>query len=130
LKIVQRRVSAVKNSRKRVYIVKSVLKINLFVMGKNKRLNVVYSTNPDFSYDEELDNEIETLEPNQQNLYVSIDRKQRGGKEVTLVEGFVGSVDDLKDLGKMLRVWQTVQLVGFGILFLTVFMVLMAGLQH
>ena len=103
MKIVQRRVSAVKNSRKRVYIVKSVLKINLFVMGKNKRLNVVYSTNPDFSYDEELDNEIETLEPNQQNLYVSIDRKQRGGKEVTLVEGFVGSVDDLKDLGKMLK---------------------------
>ena len=57
LKIVQRRVSAVKNSRKRVYIVKSVLKINLFVMGKNKRLNVVYSTNPDFSYDEELDDD-------------------------------------------------------------------------
>jgi translation initiation factor 1 len=36
-------------------------------------------------------------------LYVSIDRKQRGGKSVTLVEGFIGSDDDLKDLGKMLK---------------------------
>jgi translation initiation factor 1 len=43
------------------------------------------------------------LLPNQQKLYVSIDRKQRAGKEVTLVEGFVGSDDDLKELGKMLK---------------------------
>ena len=40
---------------------------------------------------------------NQQKLYVSIDRKQRGGKEVTLIEGFVGNEDDLKELGKMLK---------------------------
>ena len=72
-------------------------------MGKNKRKNIVYSTNPDFSYDEEELNEIETLPPNKQKLYVSIDRKQRKGKEVTLVEGFVGNSEDIKDLAKMLK---------------------------
>ncbi len=74
-------------------------------MGKNKknRVNVVYSTNPDFDFDHEEEFEEETLDPEDQLLYVSIDRKQRGGKEVTLVEGFVGSEDDLKDLGKYLK---------------------------
>lgn len=71
---------------------------------KNKdRVNIVYSTNPDFSYDYDDQEEAETLEPSKQLLYVSLDRKQRGGKEVTLVEGFVGSEDDLKELGKMLK---------------------------
>lgn len=74
-------------------------------MAKKKleRLNVVYSTNPDFQYEFEADEVQETLAPNQQLLYVSIDRKQRGGKEVTLIEGFVGSDEDLKDLGKILK---------------------------
>jgi len=74
-------------------------------MGKNKknRVNVVYSTNPDFNFDHEEDEIEETLDPNEQLLYVSIDRKQRGGKEVTLVEGFVGLEEDLKDLGKFLK---------------------------
>ena len=71
---------------------------------KNKQLiNVVYSTNPNFSYESESDEEQETLPKNQQKIYVSIDRKQRGGKDVTLVEGFVGTEDDLKDLGKILK---------------------------
>jgi translation initiation factor 1 len=64
---------------------------------------VVYSTNPDFSYEFEQEDDVQTLAPQQQRLYVSIDRKQRGGKEVTLVEGFVGSEDDLKELGKILK---------------------------
>ena len=74
-------------------------------MGKNKkkRIDVVYSTNPDFDFDHEEDFEEETLKPDEQLLYVSIDRKQRGGKEVTLVEGFVGAQEDLKDLGKFLK---------------------------
>ena len=74
-------------------------------MGKNKnnRVNVVYSTNPDFSFDHEEDESEETLDPNEQLLYVSIDRKQRGGKEVTLVEGFIGLEEDLKELGKFLK---------------------------
>jgi translation initiation factor 1 len=71
---------------------------------KNKQLiNVVYSTNPNFSYESESDEEQDTLPKNQQKLYVSIDRKQRGGKDVTLIEGFVGTEDDLKDLGKSLK---------------------------
>lgn len=71
---------------------------------KNKQLiNVVYSTNPNFSYESESEEEQDTLPKNQQKLYVSIDRKQRGGKDVTLVEGFVGTEDDLKELGKTLK---------------------------
>jgi translation initiation factor 1 len=71
---------------------------------KNKeRLNVVYSTNPNFNYEVESDEEQETLAPQFQKLYVSIDKKQRAGKEVTLVEGFIGAEDDLKELGKLLK---------------------------
>lgn len=67
------------------------------------RINVVYSTNPDFNYESEEENDQDTLPSNQQKLYVSIDRKQRAGKEATLVEGFIGSEEDLKDLGKVLK---------------------------
>jgi translation initiation factor 1 len=70
---------------------------------KKEKLNVVYSTNPNFNYEFDEEEIIETLPKNQQKLYVSIDRKQRGGKEVTLVEGFVGSDEDLKELGKLLK---------------------------
>ena len=64
---------------------------------------MVYSTNPNFNYEEASDEQVDTLGPNQQRLYVSIDRKQRAGKEVTLIEGFVGSDEDLKELGKLLK---------------------------
>lgn len=71
---------------------------------KNKdKINIVYSTNPDFSYDYDDQEEAETLEPSKQLLYVSLDRKQRAGKEVTLIEGFVGTDEDLKELGKILK---------------------------
>ena len=70
---------------------------------KKEKLNVVYSTNPDFNYQFEDEEETETLSKNQQKLYVSIDKKQRGGKEVTLVEGFIGLEEDLKELGKFLK---------------------------
>ena len=69
-----------------------------------KRLGVVFSTNPDYQYEEESRSEQETLEPAKQNLIVSIDRKGRGGKQVTLVTGFVGTADDLADLGRTLKV--------------------------
>ena len=69
-----------------------------------KRLNVVYSTNPDFNYDNTEDNEeTNTLSPQQQNLRISLDKKQRGGKQVTVITGFIGKEDDLKDLGKILK---------------------------
>ncbi len=71
--------------------------------NKKKRKDVVYSTNPDFNFDYEEDEEFDTLPPNEQTLKVLIDRKARKGKEVTLVAGFVGSEEDLKDLGKMLK---------------------------
>lgn len=72
-------------------------------MAKSKLKNVVYSTNPDFDYEYEEEEEVATLPNSQQKLYVSIDRKQRGGKEVTLIEGFVGTENDLKELGKLLK---------------------------
>lgn len=68
------------------------------------RLGVVFSTNPDFQYDTVQETEPETLEPSKQRLIVKIDRKGRAGKQVTLVTGFVGKEDDLKELGKMLKV--------------------------
>ena len=67
------------------------------------RLGVVFSTNPDFEYEKEAEQEEETLAPQQQNLKVLLDRKKRKGKSVTLVTGFIGSNDDLKALGKMLK---------------------------
>jgi len=70
---------------------------------KKKRIDVVYSTNTNFEYDYEGEEQEETLSPAEQLLYVSIDRKKRKGKSVTLVEGFVGTEDDLKDLGKLLK---------------------------
>ena len=70
---------------------------------QKNRMNVVYSTNPNFSFEEEEVRNVDTLSSDQQKLYVSIDRKNRGGKEVTLVEGFIGSDEDLKDLGKLLK---------------------------
>jgi translation initiation factor 1 len=70
---------------------------------KKEKINVVYSTNPDFNFQFDEEEEVETLPNAQQQLYVSIDRKQRGGKEVTLVEGFVGKEDNLKELGKLLK---------------------------
>lgn len=78
-----------------------------FQMADNdwkKRLGVVFSTNPDFNYEEETVQQQETLEPSKQNLIVSIDRKGRGGKQVTLVTGFVGNDDDLAELGRTLKV--------------------------
>lgn len=69
-----------------------------------KRLGVVFSTNPDFAYEEKAEAETATLEPQKQNLIVSIDRKGRGGKQVTLVTGFIGTSDDLSELGRTLKV--------------------------
>ena len=67
------------------------------------RLGVVFSTNPNFGYEHENEEEPETLQPSKQNLRVTLDKKQRAGKSVTLVTGFVGTEADLKELGKMLK---------------------------
>ena len=68
------------------------------------RLGVVYSTNPDFQYDKGEESGPETLPPQQQHLIVMLDRKQRKGKEVTLIKGFVGSEEDLKELSRKLKI--------------------------
>lgn len=68
-----------------------------------ERLNIVYSTNPDFKYETEDEETVETLDKKQQKLRVSIEKKGRGGKTVTLVTGFIGNDNDLKELGKTLK---------------------------
>ena len=68
----------------------------------NQRVDVIYSTNPNFSYDEEIE-ETKTLENQQQQLKVFIDRKQRKGKSVTIVNGFIGNENDLQELSKALK---------------------------
>ena len=67
------------------------------------RLGMVYSTNPDFQYTTAEEKEPETLAPAEQNLRVWLDRKQRGGKVVTLVKGFVGREADLAELARLLK---------------------------
>ena len=67
------------------------------------RLNIVYSTNPDYNYQHEELSKAETLPPQKQVLIVAIERKNRGGKTVTLVKGFVGTEDDLTELSRKLK---------------------------
>ena len=67
------------------------------------RLGVVFSTNPEFKYTTAETEEAETLPPSRQRLIVGIDRRNRGGKQVTLITGFVGKADDLKELGRTLK---------------------------
>lgn len=68
-----------------------------------ERLDVVYSTDPDYKYDTGETDAVETLPREKQRLRVSLDRKNRGGKTVTLVTGFAGSEADLASLGKFLK---------------------------
>ncbi len=68
-----------------------------------ERLGVVYSTNPEFEYRNDAEQEAATLPPAQQQLRVWLDRKQRAGKVVTLVKGFVGTQTDLEELARMLK---------------------------
>lgn len=68
------------------------------------RLNVVYSTNPDYNYNKGEEEEQETLPEEKQQLRISLDKRNRKGKAVTLITGFIGAVEDLEALGKMLKV--------------------------
>ena len=65
---------------------------------------IVYSTNPDFVFEQEKTPEPETPAPEKQRLIVTIDRSGRAGKQVTLVKGFKGRADDLANLGKTLKI--------------------------
>ena len=68
------------------------------------RLNVVYSTNPNFKYESEDESEQETIDKAKQLLRIQLDKRNRKGKAVTLITGFVGSENDLEALGKFLKV--------------------------
>ncbi|MDD2576521.1 MAG: translation initiation factor [Bacteroidales bacterium] len=70
---------------------------------EKNRVGIVYSTNPSFQYETNEQEQTETLSPNLQNLKVQLDRKQRAGKQVTLITGFVGSEEDLINLSKVLK---------------------------
>ncbi len=76
-------------------------------MAKNndwkKRDGVVYSTSNDFEFNYGQNDDAATLQPQQQNLKVLLDKSMRAGKQVTLVTGFVGGVTDLEQLGKHLK---------------------------
>jgi len=74
-------------------------------MKKNKSDSngFVFSTDPNFVFKEESEEVQETLLPNQQKLKVILDKKQRAGKAVTLVEDFIGREEDLENLGKQLK---------------------------
>lgn len=73
--------------------------------NKNKNKDgVVYSTNPNFNITTSSDDDKQSTLPNQkQNLRVELDKKNRAGKSVTLISGFVCSEDDLESLGKLLK---------------------------
>ncbi len=73
---------------------------------KNKSSNrkLVYSTNQsEMQSGEPGNSDSKTLPPNEQNLKVMLDKKQRRGKQVTLVVGFKGADSNLKALGKKIK---------------------------
>jgi len=72
-------------------------------MSKKNRRDVVYSTNPDFNYEYDQEDELETLAPEDQELKLIVDRKQRKGKVATIIAGFVGTTTDLKALEKLIK---------------------------
>jgi translation initiation factor 1 len=73
-----------------------------YTMSKKNRTGVIYSTNPDFEYQDDAGQEPDTLAPQQQDLRVWLDRKG-GGKVITVVKGFIGKAEDLETLGKQLK---------------------------
>lgn len=71
---------------------------------RKHREGVVYSTSENFDYAFAPDDSVqETLPPSKQNLKVMLDKKQRAGKIVTLITGFIGTEEDLTGLCKKLK---------------------------
>lgn len=67
------------------------------------REGIVYSTNDNFEYTHEKQQEQDTLQSNRQNLRVMMDNSGRAGKQVTLITGFIGNTADLEALTKLLK---------------------------
>jgi translation initiation factor 1 len=72
-------------------------------MSKKNKIGVVYSTNPEYQYEYDDETQVNTLPSHLQKLIVSLDKHARGGKQVTLVSGFIGTDSDLTELAKMLK---------------------------
>src|SRR4051812_3081746 len=73
-------------------------------MSKKKNTSgIVYSTDPNFSFEREHRESAVTLPPAEQPLKVKLDTKKRAGKVVTLIDGFIGKDEDLEKLGKELK---------------------------
>lgn len=70
--------------------------------NKSDTRGFVYSTDPSFSFEEEQNN-LSTLPPAQQKLRIRLDTKQRAGKVVTLISGFIGIPEDVEELSKKLK---------------------------
>jgi translation initiation factor 1 len=64
---------------------------------------IMYSTDPGFNYKVEEETQEEVIPNNKQDLRVTLDKKNRGGKAVTLITGFVGNDDELDKLAKTLK---------------------------
>ena len=71
--------------------------------NKKKPIDIVYSTNANFNFQYQREENLETLPAKQQNLKIMLDKKQRAGKAVTLISGFIGREEDLQSLGKSLK---------------------------
>lgn len=72
--------------------------------NRKNRLDIVYSTNPDFQYQYDEEQNQQTIDPSKQKLKVYLDTKaKKKGKQATLINGFIGTEDNLKDLGKLLK---------------------------
>lgn len=69
----------------------------------NDKRGFVYSTDPDFKFEEEELETANTLPPQQQKLKIKLETKQRGGKAVSLITSFIGKEEDLEVLGKNLK---------------------------
>jgi len=72
-------------------------------MKRKNKTGIVYSTNPDFHYEYDVERERETLVPGKQDLRVMLDSRNRKGKKVTLIAGFVGTDNDLQKLGREIK---------------------------
>jgi translation initiation factor 1 len=73
-------------------------------MAKNNkgRSGIVYSTDPEFSYEEE--NAPENFpDPGDQLPRVRLETKQRAGKPMTVVSGIITSAEKLEDLARRLK---------------------------
>jgi len=71
--------------------------------NKNMFNGVVYSTNKDYKYETNDDENVDTPEPQRQMLKVWLEKNSRGGKTVSIIKGFVGSEADLETLAKVLK---------------------------